>query len=71
VSSQPKKEAMRVIPSNANVLYVVDGKEIDNFDINNFTPNNIQSITILKDKTAIELYGEKARNGAVVITTKK
>ena len=49
-------------------LYIVDGKETDN--IESIFPENIQSITILKDQSAIKLYGEKAQNGVVIITTK-
>ncbi|MDR1155603.1 MAG: hypothetical protein LBL04_12930 [Bacteroidales bacterium] len=48
-------------------LYIVDGKEMSS--IGN-SPENIQSMTILKDQSAIRLYGKKARNGVVVITTK-
>jgi TonB family protein len=49
-------------------LYLLDGKEIK--DLDGISPDNIQSISVLKDKSAIILYGSKASNGVIVITTK-
>jgi len=53
-----------------NPLIVVDGK-ISEVDINTIDPNTIQSINVLKDQSAIDKYGEKAKDGAIEITTKK
>jgi len=50
-------------------LYVVDGKEVENLD--EIYPHNIESITVLKEQSAIAVYGEKAKNGVVLITLKK
>ena len=48
---------------------------LDNFpyegDINNFDPNIVESITILKDAAAASIWGARAGNGVIVITTKK
>jgi TonB-linked SusC/RagA family outer membrane protein len=48
---------------------------VDNFpyegDINNFNPNDVESITILKDAAAASIWGAKAGNGVIVISTKK
>ena len=48
---------------------------VDNFpyegDINNINPNDVQSVTILKDASASAIWGAKAGNGVIVITTKK
>lgn len=48
---------------------------IDNFiydgDLNNINPNDVQSITILKDAAAASIWGARAGNGVIVITTKK
>jgi len=49
-------------------LYIVDGIEIDNLD--DVPVNNVESMTVLKDKSATSLYGKKAKNGVVLITTK-
>jgi len=50
-------------------LYVVDG--IPMTDIAAYTPNDIESISILKDAASASIYGTRAANGVVVITTKK
>jgi TonB-dependent SusC/RagA subfamily outer membrane receptor len=50
-------------------LFVVDGKEGGN--IKGISPESIESITVLKDQPAIEMYGEKGKNGVIIITTKK
>lgn len=48
---------------------------LDNFpytgDIENINPNDIESLTILKDATAASIWGAKSANGVIVITTKK
>ncbi|HRP56839.1 SusC/RagA family TonB-linked outer membrane protein [Agriterribacter sp.] len=48
---------------------------VDNFpyagDLSNINPNNIESITILKDAAAASIWGARAGNGVIVITTKK
>ncbi|MGB0891587.1 MAG: MG2 domain-containing protein, partial [Flavobacteriaceae bacterium] len=50
-----------------NPLYIVDGKLIPSFDINS---SNILKIDVLKGEKATSLYGEKAKNGVIIITTK-
>ncbi|MEL7588606.1 MAG: TonB-dependent receptor [Prolixibacteraceae bacterium] len=56
--------------STASVpLYVVDGFPIVG-DINNIDPNEIESITILKDAASTALYGSRAAFGVVLVTTK-
>ncbi|MBX2917323.1 MAG: TonB-dependent receptor [Cyclobacteriaceae bacterium] len=64
--------------SGTQPLYVVDGLLLDNssngFDTNplNFlNPGDIESIDVLKDASAAAVYGSRASNGVVVITTKK
>jgi TonB-linked SusC/RagA family outer membrane protein len=51
-------------------LYVVDGYPTTE-GINNINPNDIASIDVLKDASATAIYGVRAANGVVVITTKK
>ena len=51
-------------------LILADGKEISEDEMKNIPPNNIQSIDILKGESAIKKYGEKAKEGAIEITTK-
>jgi TonB-linked SusC/RagA family outer membrane protein len=50
-------------------LYVVDG--IPMSDISSYSPNDIESISVLKDAASASIYGTRAANGVVVITTKK
>jgi TonB family protein len=51
-------------------LYVLDGKEITAGDMKMINPNTIQSINVLKDRSAATIYGDKGANGVIVITSK-
>lgn len=51
-------------------LYVVDGIPYDG-NINSINPNDIKSMSVLKDASASALYGARGANGVVIITTKK
>ncbi|MFD3000168.1 SusC/RagA family TonB-linked outer membrane protein [Pontibacter toksunensis] len=55
---------------NNNPLYVVDGVQVEG-NINYLNSNDIASIEILKDASATAIYGSRAANGVVVVTTKK
>ena len=53
-------------------LIILDGKEMTkSFKSVAFNPNNIQSMEVLKNESAKELYGEKAKHGVIILTTKK
>lgn len=52
-------------------LYVVDGYPLAVGGINNINPNDIATIDVLKDASATAIYGMRAANGVVIITTKK
>ncbi len=56
------------INSGNNPLYIVDG--IPTQDMTGFSTNDIESLTVLKDASAAALYGARAANGVVIITTK-
>lgn len=58
------------ISGDNNPLYVIDGVPTQG-DLNLLSPNDIESIQILKDASAASIYGSRASNGVVVITTKK
>lgn len=68
------------INAGNNPLYVVDGIAIQSGDDSNMTntsnpialinPNDIESITVLKDAAAASVYGSRAANGVILITTK-
>ena len=57
------------INASANPLYVVDGVPFDG-DLNSINPNDIESLTVLKDAASSTLYGSRAANGVIMITTK-
>jgi len=59
-------------------LYVIDGLTIDNATakgmsniLANINPNDIETFTVLKDASATAIYGSRASNGVIIITTKK
>jgi len=54
-----------------NGLVVLDGVKLaDNTPLSTINPNNIESIEVLKDQAAIDLYGSAAKGGAILITSK-
>ena len=67
----PKENAPAVIISKdgKTPLYILDGKIVDN--INDISPNDIESVSVLKGAMAIKKYGEKAADGVVEIVSKK
>ena len=60
----------KAIHTNAPYV-VVDGKPIDGDKLKDIDPKTIDHMEVLKSKAAIDKYGEKAKNGVIVITTKK
>lgn len=54
--------------NNANPLYIVDGMYMSNMD--NLNPNDIESIDVLKDASSAAIYGSRAANGVIIVTTK-
>lgn len=53
-----------------NILFIVNGKEISETDFRKIQPNDIESINVLKDKKAIDKYGEKGKEGVLEIQLK-
>lgn len=51
-------------------LYVIDGIPVGT-SIRDFSPNDIESVQVLKDASAAAIYGSRAANGVVIITTKQ
>ena len=54
----------------ARPLLVVDGFPTD-LEMKNLNPNDVESITFLKDAAAASIWGARAANGVIVIETKK
>ncbi|MDQ3683091.1 MAG: TonB-dependent receptor [Bacteroidota bacterium] len=60
---------LSTVLGNGNPLYVIDGMFSDpNTTVN---PNDIESIQVLKDASAAAIYGSRAGNGVIIITTKR
>lgn len=61
------------VNANNAPLYVVDGIPMVGgaFGINSINPNEVEDISVLKDASAASLYGSRAANGVVLITTRK
>ena len=67
---RPGASATIQIRNMGNPLYVIDGIQKDAGQFNNLSPNDIASISVLKDASAA-IYGVRAANGVVVVTTKR
>ncbi len=58
------------IRADTTPLYVVDGQPVDDSFMNNINPNDIASMSILKDAATVSRYGSRGANGVILITTK-
>lgn len=67
---RPGASATVQIRNMGNPLFVIDGIQQDAGQFNNLSPNDVESITVLKDASAA-IYGVRAANGVVVVTTKR
>ena len=66
------------LSANSSPLIVIDGVPVDNTTpagvsnpLSLINPNDIESFTVLKDASATAIYGSRASNGVIIITTKK
>ena len=70
VSAQNSENRRLRSPSGSEPpLFILDGKEVPGID--DVSPAEVESINVLKGESAIELYGEKGKDGVVVVTTKQ
>lgn len=76
-SGEPSKPAIfqirgtNSINSGTDPLFILDGVPISSSDFNTISPSDIESISVLKDASSTSIYGARAANGVVVITTKR
>jgi len=63
-------EDQNILTGENRPLIVLDGKIVNNDTLESLDPNDIESIHVLKGKSATSLYGEKAENGVIMITLK-
>ncbi len=59
------------INNSNSPLYIIDGLAVEDPNNNNLNPNEIESITVLKDASSTAIYGSRAANGVVIINTKQ
>ena len=57
--------------NNANPLIVIDGMPTDLQSLNNINSDDVESIDILKDASAAAVYGNRAANGVIIVTTRR
>jgi len=57
------------ITSGSDPLYIVDG--VQTYSTNEINPDDIESLTVLKDASSAAIYGSSGANGVVIITTKR
>ena len=76
-SGDPSKSAsirlrgINSINSSSTPLFILDGAPISSTMFNTLNPSDIQDITVLKDAASTAIYGSRAANGVIVITSKK
>ena len=76
-SGEPSKSAVfqirgtNSINSGTSPLFILDGVPISSADFNTISPADIESISVLKDASSTSIYGARAANGVVVITSKR
>ena len=58
------------ITGDNSPLYIVDGVQVEN-GLSAISPQDIQSIDVLKDASSAAIYGSRAANGVILVTTKK
>lgn len=69
--SSVKLNGVGSLTASTTPLYVVDGMPVTSGNVTVLNPNDFESISILKDASATSLYGSRAANGVIFITTKK
>ena len=67
----PRGVKIKREPDSPLPLFVVNGEEKSQEEINQMNPDNIASIRVLKGDDAEKSYGAKGKNGVILITTKK
>ena len=76
-SGDPSKSAsirlrgINSISSSSTPLFILDGAPISSSMFNTLNPSDIENITVLKDAASTAIYGSRAANGVIVITSKK
>ena len=59
------------INASTTPLYILDGSEITSGTFQTLNPNDIESMTVLKDASSTAIYGSRAANGVIILTSKR
>ncbi len=75
-SGQPGSQSMIRIRgigtiNDSNPLYIIDGMPTDQYGMESVNPNDIESMEVLKDAASGAIYGARAANGVILVTTKR
>ena len=76
-SGEPSSSATMTIRGTNSInsgtapLYILDGMPISAADFNTISPADIENLSVLKDASSTSIYGARAANGVIVITTKR
>ncbi len=76
-SVQPRLSSQVIIRGSNSIngtkepLYIIDGVPVNANEIRNINPKNIKSVSVLKDASATSIYGNRASNGVVIMSTTK
>ena len=73
-SGQPGSQSMIRVRgtgtiNDTNPLYIIDGMPADQYGLESVNPNDIESIEVLKDAASGAIYGARAANGVILVTT--
>ena len=69
--SNIKADTISIDFSKTNSLLFIDGKESTKAEVDQLKPDKIESVSVLKGESATRLYGEKGKDGVILITMKK
>ncbi len=70
LQGEPKLSGSQALKSGKEPIYIVDGKEISKAHMNDIDPDGIERMEVIKGQAAIERYGERAKDGVVIIAMK-
>ena len=70
-SNHDNKNIFITSDTDKNPLFILDGKEVTKEKFEELKPDSIESINVLKGESAIEKYGDKGKDGVIIVKTKK
>jgi hypothetical protein len=62
--------AMTLSAQNKTDLLILINGKVSNVDLSSIDPNTIEAVSLIKDQAAINIYGEAAKNGVILVITK-